>query len=264
MEDALPGKRFKILIADDDVDLLEMLEDIFTADGMEVVTATDGVDAELKYAQQGYDAVITDIKMPRKSGLKLVEHIRTQEKGSPGGGAVAPIPILLVSASVDEYRSEIEGLSDVVTIEKPFRPVEALSKVREVLGGSKTAAFPSETVHFRAGDFVMREGDLTTEIFYVKSGHLRVTKKGPLNTDVTICTVGAGEIVGELGFLLHKPRSASVVAVLDSELVPIPKEKFDRIFTDQPKWFKMLFETIAARLEDTTEYLVKERSKTKT
>ncbi len=266
MGQVLPGKKFKVLIADDDKDLLEMLVDIFTSDGMEVITAVDGVDAILKYGQQEFDAVITDSKMPKKDGLKLVEHIRSVEveKKKTIGNSFVPTPIFLISASVDDYRKEIDLLTNVEVITKPFRPVEALRRVRQVLQGSQSEVPQDDTLQFKAGEFVMREGDPTTDIFYVKSGQLKVTKTGSNSTEVTICTVKVGEIVGELGFLLHKPRSASVVAVLDSELVAIPKEKFDRILSAQPKWFKMLFETIAARLEDTTEFLVEERSKTKT
>ncbi len=266
MAQVLAGKKLKVLIADDDKDLLEMLVDIFTSDGMDVVSATDGLDAWVKYGEQEFDAVITDIKMPKKDGLKFVEEIRnleTEKKNVPGNSFVS-IPIFLISASIDDYRQSIDRLANIEVIAKPFRPVEALRIVRKVLKGSQSKDSQIDSVKLSAGEYVMREGDLSTDIFYVKSGQLKVTKKSSNNTEVTICTVKAGEIVGELGFLLHKPRSASVVAVLDTELVPIPKDKFDQIFCDQPKWFKMLFETIAARLEDTTQFLVEERSKTKT
>ncbi len=107
----------------------------------------------------------------------------------------------------------------------------------------------------------MKEGDTDDNIYFVKNGLLRVTKKDRDGQDVLVCTVGPGEIVGELGFLLKKTRSASVVASQDSSLILIPKQKFEEIISEQPKWFKVLFETISTRLEETTTQLVEERSK---
>ena len=68
-------------------------------------------------------------------------------------------------------------------------------------------------------------------------------------------------MVGEMGFLLHKVRTASVLAVTDCVLITIQKEKLEAVISTQPKWFKILLETVTTRLEDTTRLLIEEKSK---
>lgn len=256
-------KKPKVLIVDDDNDLLEMLVDIFTSGGLKVVTAVDGVDASFKYNNEEFDAIITDIKMPKKDGIKFVQHIQLIEtqKMMKQGSSYKALPVFLISASIDDYHAELELISNVDVISKPFSPKDVLQKVKNALENSRSQAPQSVSLRFSSGDFVMKEGDSGTDIFFVKSGKLQVSKKGLNDAEVILCTVGVGEIVGEMGFLLHKNRSASVKAILDSELISIPKDKFDSIITAQPKWFRVLFETIASRLEDTTKDLVNEKSK---
>jgi CheY-like chemotaxis protein len=260
------SKKLKVLIVDDDKDMLEMMVDLFESEGMKVITAVDGVDASFKFSNEEFDAVITDIKMPKKDGIKFVEHIQVKEsqRMMTQESAYKPLPIFLISASVHDYRAELDLLSNVEIIPKPFSTKDVLRRVQIALDRNATNGPPSAALRYKSGDIVMKEGDVGSDIFLVKSGQLRVTKKGANNSEVTICTIGAGEIVGEMGFFLHKTRSASVVTTLDSELISIPKEKFDTIISAQPKWFKVFIETMASRLDATTKELVEIKSKSKT
>jgi CRP/FNR family transcriptional regulator len=124
-----------------------------------------------------------------------------------------------------------------------------------------TTASAGAIVTFKTGEFVIKEGETGTDIFFVKEGKLSVVRKGTNGKNVVVSSVGPGEMIGEMGFLLHRTRTASVVAVTDCALISIPKEKFEVVISAQPKWFKVLFETISTRLEDTTRLLVEERSK---
>jgi DNA-binding response OmpR family regulator len=255
-------KRPKILIVDDDRDILEMLSDIFNAEGFKVVTAIDGVDATFKFNNDTFDVIMTDIKMPKKDGIKFIQHVNMVEgkRMTKVGSKHKPIPIVLISAAVDEYTMELELINHVDIMAKPFTAKQAVQKVQGLLF-KKPVSTSGATLEFKAGDTIMKEGDTDDNIYFVKNGLLRVTKKDRDGQDVLVCTVGPGEIVGELGFLLKKTRSASVVASQDSSLILIPKQKFEEIISEQPKWFKVLFETISTRLEETTSQLVEERSK---
>lgn len=254
----------KILIVDDDSDLLEMLSDILTNAGFKVVTATDGVDGSFKYANENFDLVLTDIKMPKKDGIKFVQYIHATDaqKMMKAGNTFKPIPIILISASVEEHRMEIDILENIEILSKPFSPREVVDKVNFLLD-KKVApnASPGSIITVKAGEYLIKEGDTGTDIFFVKEGKMSVVRKGVNGVNIVISTVGPGEMVGEMGFLLHRTRTASVMAVTDSVLIAIPKEKFESVISTQPKWFKVLFETITTRLEDTTRLLVEERSK---
>jgi CheY-like chemotaxis protein len=264
MEVGKQKNKHKILIVDDDNDLLEMLSDILTNAGFKVVTATDGIDGSFKYSNETFDLVLTDIKMPKKDGIKFVQYIQSNDaqKMMKIGSNSKATPIILISASVDEYRMEIDLLENIDILSKPFSPREVVDKVNFLLDKKvSTTASAGAMVTFKAGEFVIKEGETGTDIFFVKEGKLSVVRKGANGKNVVISSVGAGEMVGEMGFLLHRTRTASVMAVTDCSLISIPKEKFEVVISAQPKWFKVLFETISTRLEDTTRLLVEERSK---
>jgi CRP/FNR family cyclic AMP-dependent transcriptional regulator len=55
-------------------------------------------------------------------------------------------------------------------------------------------------------------------------------------------------LVGEISFLDQEPRSATVKALTECELIQIPQETIDGIFKSQPKWLEILVKTLAERL----------------
>ena len=68
----------KILIADDEPDILEILKYNLLKEGYEVTTAKDGDEAIAKAKQANPDLVILDIMMPRKNGVEVCEILRAQ------------------------------------------------------------------------------------------------------------------------------------------------------------------------------------------
>lgn len=264
MEDAKKNK-YKALIVDDDTDLLEMLSDILTIAGLKVVTAIDGVDGIFKYSNETFDIILSDIKMPKKDGVKFVQYVQASEaqKMMKAGNTFKATPIILISASAEEYKVELEVLGNIEILTKPFSPKAVIEKVTKLLerkfSTNTTAA--GTLLSFKPGEYLIQEGDIGTDIYFVKEGSLNVVKKNQTGSDVVVSTVKGGEMVGEMGFLLKKKRTASVVAVTDSLVISIPKEKFEAVLDLQPKWFKVLFETISTRLEETTKLLVDAKSK---
>ncbi len=66
----------KVLVVDDDRFLVETIQEILKNDGLEVMSACDGVDGYWTYLLFKPDVVITDIQMPRKNGLEMMKRIR--------------------------------------------------------------------------------------------------------------------------------------------------------------------------------------------
>jgi CRP-like cAMP-binding protein len=95
--------------------------------------------------------------------------------------------------------------------------------------------------------FLVHEGDRSTSMYWLQKGQLVVTKRR-LNEDVILGYIFEGELVGEISFLDDEVRSASVKAIVDSELIEIPQEAIDNIFKTQPKWLEILVKTLAERL----------------
>lgn len=117
----------RILIVDDAIFMRDMIRDIFTADGFEVVgEAVHGLEAIEKYKELTPDLVTMDIVMPFKSGIEATREIIKFD---------AAAKIIMCSALGQEalVMEAIEsGASDFVV--KPFRAEDVLAVVHKVLG----------------------------------------------------------------------------------------------------------------------------------
>jgi CRP/FNR family transcriptional regulator, cyclic AMP receptor protein len=99
----------------------------------------------------------------------------------------------------------------------------------------------------RTNQILLREGEHSNNMYWVQSGQLVVTKRRK-DEDVVLGHIYSGELVGEISFLDQEPRSATVQAVTDCELIEIPQETIDNIYKSQPKWLEILVKTLAERL----------------
>ncbi len=104
-----------------------------------------------------------------------------------------------------------------------------------------------DTILLRVGDYLLREGERSDAMYLLQKGSLAVIKRS-INHEGQIGTLYAGELVGEMSFLDKSPRSASVKAISECELVEIPHEKFTAFLNKQPKWFHALINTLLERL----------------
>ncbi|GAB4018360.1 MAG: hypothetical protein Fur0010_19540 [Bdellovibrio sp.] len=84
-------------------------------------------------------------------------------------------------------------------------------------------------------------------MYYLQSGTLAVFKRKG-NGEQQIGTIYSGELVGEMSFFDNNPRSASVKAISDCELVVIPRSRMESLHRQLPPWFKALVNTLLDRL----------------
>ena len=99
----MDAKGKKILIADDEPDILEVLQYNLVREGYEVTTAKDGDDALLKAKSTHPDLIILDIMMPKKSGVEVCEILRTQ--------AVFHDTLILMLTALSTTSDKIEATS---------------------------------------------------------------------------------------------------------------------------------------------------------
>ena len=104
-----------------------------------------------------------------------------------------------------------------------------------------------ESIRLMPGDFLLHEGEESTEMYYLQSGSLSVIKRKGDSVQ-QIGTIISGELVGEMSFLDKGPRSASVKAITESILVVVPSDKLESTLEGQPKWFSALLHTLTDRL----------------
>lgn len=105
------------------------------------------------------------------------------------------------------------------------------------------------------GDVVIAEGDLGDSVYIILSGELEVTKRDA-GRNITLATRQPGEFLGEMSLLGQAPRSASVRAVVASQLLVIGPEAFRRLLARQPEAATTLLRTVIGRLRSTEASLV--------
>ncbi|MDC1175320.1 cyclic nucleotide-binding domain-containing protein [Bacteriovoracaceae bacterium] len=109
----------------------------------------------------------------------------------------------------------------------------------------------ADTITLKPEEYLMREGEDSNEMYFLNSGTMAVYKVKN-NTEVQIGTIYSGELVGEMSFLDSEPRSATVKAIGECELVVIPNEKLNKYLSAQPKWYRALVQTLLDRLRRTS------------
>ncbi|MDB5253925.1 MAG: ArsR family transcriptional regulator [Flaviaesturariibacter sp.] len=119
------------MIADDEADILEILEYNLAKEGYQVFTAKDGDDAVVKAKQLVPDLVVLDIMMPGKTGVEVCEILRAQP-------ALQNTLIMFLTALSDEA-TQIKGLTMGADdyISKPISPKVFVSKVQSLLRRAK-------------------------------------------------------------------------------------------------------------------------------
>src|SRR6201996_3077841 len=124
----------KILIVEDEPNMVAGLRDNFEYEGYTVITALDGLEGLQRALDESPDLVVLDVMMPRMSGLEVCKQLRAKR---------ASLPIIMLTArrqEVDKVVGLELGADDYVT--KPFSIRELLARVKSVL--RRTAVLPKD------------------------------------------------------------------------------------------------------------------------
>lgn len=122
----------KILVVDDDPVVGKSFDRVLSAKGYAVITAHDGEEALKKLAEENYDAVFTDIKMPGLSGIEVAERIKAKRPW---------LPVVIVTGygtADNEARAHAAGVSEF--LRKPLSPEMIEGSAEKVLRETETAA----------------------------------------------------------------------------------------------------------------------------
>ena len=114
----------RILLVDDEHDILEPIRYALERDGFSVDTALDGETGLNRARREKYDVVVLDVMLPRRSGLDVCRELRGE----------SDVPIIMLTARDDEVDRVLGlefGADDYVT--KPFSTAELVSRIRAIL-----------------------------------------------------------------------------------------------------------------------------------
>jgi Response regulators consisting of a CheY-like receiver domain and a winged-helix DNA-binding domain len=117
-------EKSKVLIVDDEEDIQELLEIYLKNEGIDVIKASDGVEALKILEKENIDLIVLDIMMPRLDGIQACMKIRKEKD----------MPIIMLSAKSEDMDKVLglnTGADDYVT--KPFNPIELVARVKSQL-----------------------------------------------------------------------------------------------------------------------------------
>lgn len=158
----------KILVVDDEYYIRDLLKKSLSKEGYEVIDVENGVLAIELVEREKFDLVISDIRMPKMSGMELFRRIRSE---------FPDLPVILVTgyADIEGARKALkEGAVDYIS--KPFKLEELLKSVHEAFERSKqkkTEAKKREELEKQVKDYSQRMKNLYEEVS--KTGAMKDT-----------------------------------------------------------------------------------------
>ena len=134
------SSRVKILVVDDDPDIVKATRRVLESRSYQVITAQDGKECLERIREEEPDLIIMDLLMPKLDGFGVCRELRENVEYADYSG----IPILIATAvreDASRRRYELETGIDLEVgdyVEKPTRPLDLLHRVEKLLSKSKT------------------------------------------------------------------------------------------------------------------------------
>lgn len=121
------NSKAKILVADDEEDILEILKFNLTKEDFEVFTARDGDEAIIKAKESNPDLIVLDMMMPGKNGLEVCEILRSQNQFND--------TLIMFLTAVNDDATQVKGLTKGADdyINKPVSPAVFITKIKSLL-----------------------------------------------------------------------------------------------------------------------------------
>lgn len=117
----------RILVVDDEVDIVDMVKMRLEANDYDVITAYDGPEGLAKARKENPDLIILDLMLPKMDGYKVCAMLKRDQKYSS-------IPIVMFTARAQESDEKLgKELGADAYITKPFEPKVLLAKIQELI-----------------------------------------------------------------------------------------------------------------------------------
>jgi len=120
-------KECKVLVADDEHEVVDLVKMVLEMESYNVLTAENGVEALAQIRTHLPDMILLDVRMPRMSGLTVLEHLRSDP-------ATAELPVIMLSVvtTYPEVRMALQR-GAVAYLPKPFEIKEMSRQVKRIL-----------------------------------------------------------------------------------------------------------------------------------
>lgn len=243
-------ERKSLLFVTNDDDLKKKVTKDLEENGNRVVIASNDTEARLKVGGEKFQFVIVDLDMNGFDPANFIESIRRKEELR---SIKELLPIIIFGESSESFQKDFSHYEVVTFLDKPLDYEELKTKLA-VLGGS--SVIKDNTKEIKEGEILVQQDTASSEMYWVLSGSFTASKKAQdSEAGEFLGNIGVGELIGEMSFLDGKPRSATVTAKVDSEVLVIPHKKFVHALDDQPRWMQTLMKTLSLRLRKTNDLI---------
>lgn len=141
------NEKQRVLVVDDEEEIVKVIKAYLEKDGYDVLVAYDGYEAIDKFEKNQVDFVVLDLMMPGLSGEDVCKKIRIKSS----------VPVLMLTAKVEEgdriYGLDL-GADDYLT--KPFSPKELLARIRAILRRTnRDSTIKAQIIEINNGDLII-------------------------------------------------------------------------------------------------------------
>jgi CRP/FNR family transcriptional regulator, cyclic AMP receptor protein len=240
---ASPKKKLLIATADSALrsSLTESIEGIFT--DAHLVPAHDGGEATLKILNDPPHVILIDPAIPKLPGIQLIEWLLDEKPE-------AKIAIILLSTIPQKEQFVDEVAKGQIQFLENYNDSV---KFKETLARAIEYSHPKQksdlkVVKIIKDQILINEGDKAESVYLVRAGRLiALTNQGSAVKELGY--IEPGEFVGEMAYINGEPRSATVKAIDNCELIEIPVHLLDHVLFTKPAWAKALMKTLSKRVK---------------
>lgn len=126
-------------------------------------------------------------------------------------------------------------------------------------GTLKLIAFAGQRIECRTGETLFRQDELPDSVYVILDGSVQIFRDEP-GKRTLLAVVGAGQIVGEIGVLCNRPRTATVVAAGEIVVLRLPSDVFVDFVRGLPELAMAIINELSLRLDAMNKQLADVRS----
>ncbi|SDZ74415.1 cAMP-binding domain of CRP or a regulatory subunit of cAMP-dependent protein kinases [Arachidicoccus rhizosphaerae] len=261
----------KILLIEDNQELLENTAEILSLGGYEVMTALDGKSGVEKAILYLPDLIISDIMMPGLDGYGVLLMVQKHAE-------LKDVPFIFMTAKTErsDFRKGMEmGADDYIT--KPFNEAELLNAIETRLKKSarntikeKIAEIPNEprrisletllegkiTNQYKKRQVIFSEGNHPHYLFYVAKGKVKAYKTSEDGKELIVGLYGAGDFLGYTALLEESTYKVTAEVIEDAVIDIISKKDFFELIQANPDFARRFFHLLADNNNQKAEHMV--------
>ncbi|MFT6069056.1 MAG: DNA-binding response OmpR family regulator [Bacteriovoracaceae bacterium] len=233
-----------IHLIDEDTDLLKKLGNITANAFLDYdIIAMTSIEDSLEEIQEKKPTVIV-CSLDFQDGSNIFELIKLLKAKE----VTKKIPVIVTGTRGRlEEEAELIKKYKLQVVPKSIRIPHLLGTISAAINEANSINF--DVVNLKAGEVLFREGDRSTSIYVLKTGKLAIIKENESGRS-QIAELSGRQLVGEMAFLNGEIRSATVEAIVDTEVIELKLGDPESFIREQPFWLGMMLETLVRRLKE--------------